>query len=207
VRHVVRSSELVFGGYFKIERAEVRWTQVSGAMGDYRARYAIRRGDSAGIVPLLGDGGVRRGGRRGGRQGSRDEGRIVLVRQFRYPAVRGACDGYLWEIPAGMLDEGETPAETARRELREEIGVEAETLDPLVSFYLSPGALDEMLHLFLARLPSGALLGSAGGNEEEHEDLEVRAFDIAELRAMMERGEIVDAKTIAGLLYFLMNKG
>jgi ADP-ribose pyrophosphatase len=199
VRHEVRSSKLVFGGFFRVERAEVRWTQVSGAMGDYRARYAVRRGDSAGIVPLLGDRGVRRGVRKG----SRYEGRIVLVRQFRYPAAKGACDGYLWEIPAGMLGEGETPAETARRELREEIGVEAETLDPLVSFYLSPGALDEMLHLFLARLPAGTLLGSAGGNEEEHEDLEVRAFDIAELRAMMERREIVDAKTIAGVLYYI----
>jgi 8-oxo-dGTP pyrophosphatase MutT (NUDIX family) len=196
VKHEIRDSKLVFGEFFRIERAEVRWTQVSGVMGGYRTRYAIRRGDSAGIVPVL-------GARENPRKGLRGEGKIVLVRQFRYPAAKGGCDGYLWEIPAGMLAGGETPAETARRELREEIGVEAETLDPLVSFYLSPGALDEMLHLFSAMLPPGTLLGATGGNEEEHEDLEVRAFSIPELRAMIERREIVDAKTIAGILYYI----
>jgi ADP-ribose pyrophosphatase len=159
-------------------------------MGEYHTRYAIRRGNSVGIVPLLEEG------------GGRGAERMVLVRQFRYPAAKGNSRGYLWEIPAGMLDENETPAETARRELREEIGVETETIVPLISYYLSPGVLDEMQHLFLARLPPGTVVGPAGGNRDEHEDLEVKVFSIPELRAMIEGREIVDAKTVAAVLFY-----
>ena len=180
----IRDVKRIFDEFFKIERAEVRWEQVSGAMGGFHTRYAIRRGDSVGIVPVLG------------------ERNIVLVQQFRYPVAKGACDGYLWEIPAGMLHGGESPAETARRELREEIGVEVERVDPLISFYLSPGVLDEMLHLFFARLPAGTPLDSTGGNREEHEDLRVKAFSLPELRGMIEGREIVDAKTVAAVLFY-----
>jgi ADP-ribose pyrophosphatase len=187
VKFEIRDVKRIFEEFFRIERSEVRWKQVSGALGGFHTRYAIRRGDSVGIVPALGAG---------------DEAKIVLVQQFRYPVAKGACDGYLWEIPAGMLHGGESPAETARRELREEIGVEVETVDPLISFYLSPGVLDEMLHLFLARLPAGTPLETAGGNREEHEDLRVKAFSLSELRGMIEGHDIVDAKTVAAVLYY-----
>jgi nudix-type nucleoside diphosphatase (YffH/AdpP family) len=191
VKFEIRNVTRIFEEFFKVERSEVRWEQVSGAMGGFHTRYAIRRGDSVGIVPLLKAG-----------EGAGEEEKIVLVQQFRYPVAKGSCDGYLWEIPAGMLHGGESPAETARRELREEIGLEVETVDPLVSFYLSPGVLDEMLHLFLARLPVGTPLETAGGNSEEHEDLRVKAFSLPELRGMIKGREIVDAKTVAAVLYY-----
>ena len=187
----IRDVKRIFDEFFKIERSEVRWKQVNGGMGGFHTRYAIRRGDSVGIIPVLS----------AGEDAGRAE-KVVLVRQFRYPVAKGACDGYLWEIPAGMLHGGEPPAETARRELREEIGVEVVTVEHLISFYLSPGVLDEMLHLFLARLPAGTQLEASGGKREEHEDLGVKAFSLPELRAMIERHEIVDAKTVAAVLYY-----
>jgi ADP-ribose pyrophosphatase len=191
VEFEIRDVKRIFNEFFKIERSEVRWKQVSGGMGGFHTRYAIRRGDSVGIVPVL-----------SAREGAGGAEKVVLVRQFRYPIAKGGCDGYLWEIPAGMLHGKESPAETAKRELREEIGVEIGTVEPLISFYLSPGVLDEMLHLFLARLPAGTTLEAAGGNREEHEDLRVKAFSLPELRAMIEGHEIVDAKTVAAVLYY-----
>src|SRR4029453_695904 len=72
-----------------------------------------------------------------------DDGRVVLIRQYRY-----AADQSLWELPAGRLDPGETPAEGAARELEEEVGLRAEKIEPLSDFYTTPGFCDEVLHLF-----------------------------------------------------------
>ena len=186
MKHEIQETKLLFSEFFKIERATVRWEQFDGTMGEYRTRYAVRRGDSVGIIPLMAGG----------------EGRIVLVKQFRYPAAAKGSDGYLWEIPAGMVHGGERPEETAKRELREEIGAEAGDVNHLLSFYLSPGALDEKFHLFLARLPGGVRLDPVGGNPREHENLSVRDFSLPECAGMIERNEICDAKTIAALLYY-----
>ena len=72
-------------------------------------------------------------------------GRILLVRQYRLPARR-----YLWELPAGRMDPGETPLQAARRELAEETGLRARKWKKLISFYASPGFLSEKMNLFVA---------------------------------------------------------
>jgi ADP-ribose pyrophosphatase len=187
VRHETGKKELIFSEFFKIERCRVRWEQFDGKMGELQTRYAVRRGDSVGIIPVVGE-------------------EIVLVKQFRYPAAGGGFDGYMWEIPAGMVHAGEDIRETAIRELREEVGVEAGEVRPLLSFFLSPGALDEKFHLFHAELPAGTRLNDVGGNVQEHEDLMVKAFPFRELLPMILRNEIIDAKTLAALLYFLLTQ-
>jgi nudix-type nucleoside diphosphatase (YffH/AdpP family) len=181
---------MVFDEYIRIEKAVIRWERFGGGMGEASTRYAVRRGDSVGIVPVC-----------------MESGRIVLVKQFRFPTLRGDEDGFIWEIPAGMLDRGEQPVETAARELYEEIGLRAEKVEPLISYYLSPGLLDEKIHLFLARIVDCRKLGSSGGNPEENEDLLIRPFDRGEILDMIAGQEIEDAKTIAGLLhYFFMHE-
>jgi nudix-type nucleoside diphosphatase (YffH/AdpP family) len=187
VKYEAREKKLIFSEFFRIERCRVRWEQFDGKMGDFQTRYAVRRGDSVGIIPVFGTG-------------------VVLVRQFRYPAAGKGFDGYLWEIPAGMVHAGEETSETAARELREEIGVEPGEVKPLLSFYLSPGALDEKFHLFQADLPASVRLDAVGGNVLEHENLLVKAFPFPALLSMIERNEIIDAKTIAALLYFLLKE-
>jgi nudix-type nucleoside diphosphatase (YffH/AdpP family) len=186
VRCEILSSETVFHEFVRVEKAVIRWERFNGGMGSACSRYVVRRGDSVGIVPRCSE-----------------TGRIVLVKQFRFPAHRGGSDGYLWEIPAGMIDGGEKPVDTALRELSEEIGLEANSVAPLLSYYLSPGLLDEKMHLFLARLGSCSRLESLGGRHEEEEELLIRSFGTEELLAMIREGEIIDAKSVAALLYVL----
>jgi ADP-ribose pyrophosphatase len=117
--------------------------------------------------------------------------RILLIRQFRH-----ATDGYLWEIPAGRRDGDEAPEVTATRELREETGYTCKQLDRLTWIWTTPGFTDEKIHLYTA---TGLAPGAA--ELEADEVLDVHAVKWSAARAMIERGEIVDAKTIVALLY------
>jgi len=122
-----------------------------------------------------------------------DDGRFVLLRQWRHPV-----DDVIVEIPAGTLAAGEEPALAARRELREETGYLAESWRPLGTFFTAPGFCDERMHLFLA---SGLEAGPA--SPEAGEVLEAFLVAPEEARAMIEDGRIEDAKTIVGLLRVL----
>lgn len=115
---------------------------------------------------------------------------ILLVRQYRY-----AAGAYLYEIPAGRLDAGEAPEACARRELREETGCEAERLERVAGFYTTPGFTDEYIHAFMA---SGLTRGTPAHETDEFISLETLALSRA--LAMIERGEIIDGKTIITLL-------
>ncbi|HVQ29901.1 MAG TPA: NUDIX hydrolase [Vicinamibacteria bacterium] len=119
-----------------------------------------------------------------------DDGRVVLIRQYRY-----AVDERVWEIPAGRLDPGETPGEGARRELEEELGFQASVLEPLLDLYTTPGFCDERLHLFRA---SGLTEGLA--RPEADERIERGTFALEEAQAMIRRGEVRDGKTLIALL-------
>ncbi len=118
---------------------------------------------------------------------------VVLVRQYRAP-----YDDFVVEIPAGMRDVADEPTElTAYRELIEEVGLRADSLVPLTQFYPSAGMTDSVLHLFLAT-DLTTVDQQLHGPEEQH--LEVLHIPFGEAIAMVERGEIRDAKTIIGLL-------
>lgn len=119
-----------------------------------------------------------------------DEGRIVLVRQYRRPAERE-----LWEIPAGTLELGEDPVHCAQRELAEETGFTAREIAPLAAFYTSPGFCDEWMYLFLAR-------GLSAGRQAQEDDEAIRVALVppTQALAMIRTGDICDAKTIVGLL-------
>jgi len=114
--------------------------------------------------------------------------RVLLVRQYRLPAR-----GYLWELPAGRIDEGETALAAAKRELREETGCTAKRWTKLVSFFPSPGYVEEKMTIFLAEdLKQGA------AQPMEDERIETGWFSLREIGEMIARGQICDAKTIIG---------
>jgi ADP-ribose pyrophosphatase len=117
-----------------------------------------------------------------------DRGRILLVRQYRLPARQ-----YLWELPAGRIDEGETPLKAARRELIEETGYRAKDWKKIAVFYPSPGFLAEKMTIFLA---TGLTAGDATPMEDER--IETRWFTPRELKAWLQSGKIIDAKTMIG---------
>jgi ADP-ribose pyrophosphatase len=141
--------------------------------GQIKSREIVRHPGAVVIVPRL------------------DDGRVCLIRNYRI-----SVNQTLIELPAGTLDPQETPQSQAERELIEETGYRAATMRELHSFYLSPGILDERMHLFLATgLTEGAPARETG------EEIDNLVVPWAEAIAMIFSGEIQDAKTIASLLY------
>ena len=119
-----------------------------------------------------------------------DEGRLVLVRQYSHPIGEA-----LWEVPAGILEKGESPEQAVRREIEEEVGRRAGQVERLAVFHPTPGFCDEVLHLFRAtRLQEAPL------HPDEDEVLEVKWYTLDEARALLRAGQVKDAKTIIALL-------
>jgi ADP-ribose diphosphatase len=117
--------------------------------------------------------------------------RVMLIRQFRH-----AADDFIWEIPAGRLDPGETPATCAHRELEEETGMSADVLARLTTIFTTPGFTDERIHIFMAHE-----LKPGTHRREPDEFMEVQTRRWSEAMSMIRSGEIRDAKTLVALMY------
>ena len=117
---------------------------------------------------------------------------IVLERQYRH-----AANQYLWELPAGKLEAGEDPLAGAQRELAEETGYRAKKWRPLVEYYASPGFLGESMKVFLAE---GLQPGET--HLEDDEEIELRLVKLSELLKMIEKGAILDGKTLTSVLLY-----
>ncbi|WP_042458076.1 NUDIX hydrolase [Neobacillus dielmonensis] len=127
-----------------------------------------------------------------------DDNKILMVEQFRK-----ALERTIVEIPAGKLEQGEDPAECARRELEEETGYECKSLERITSFYTSPGFADEIVHVFLARGLSKKE-NAAGLDEDEFVNLE--EISLEEALRYVEQQKIYDAKTIYAVQYLQLQK-
>ena len=117
--------------------------------------------------------------------------RVLLLRQFRH-----AADDFIWEVPAGRLDPGETPEACARRELEEETGMRAGTLERLTMIYTTPGFTDEQIHLFLAHGLEDGL-----HSREPDEFMELHPLRWSEVMELVRTGAVMDGKTLASLLF------
>lgn len=117
--------------------------------------------------------------------------RVLLIRQFRH-----AADDFIWEIPAGRLDPGESPEHCAARELEEETGMRAERLERLTTIYTTPGFTDERIHLFLAT----SLQPGAHGREAD-EFLEVLTRRWSEVLDLIRSGQLTDGKSLVSLMF------
>jgi ADP-ribose pyrophosphatase len=146
---------------------------IAAPSGRTKSREIVRHPGACVIVPLL------------------DDGRVCLIRNWRV-----AVNQTLIELPAGTLEPPEPPAVTAERELIEETGYRATKIEFLHAFFLSPGILDEKMHLYLA---TGLTAGPTA--REEGEEIENWLVPFNEALSMIFRGEIQDAKTIVGLLW------
>ena len=163
------SSERIFDGkVFNLERDRVRMPNGREVVLDI-----VRHSRSVVLLPIP------------------EPGHIILIRQYRY-----AVNRWLWELPAGSVDEGEEPEAAARRECHEEIGQVPDTIVRLSALYPTPGYCDEEMIFF--RL-SGLTTPAEPAEPDEDEDIEPRTFTIREAREMVRNGEIIDMKTLAGL--------
>ena len=161
------SQKIFHGAVFDVER-----DRLLEENGVEIVREVVRHPGGAGALPLL------------------DDGRVVLVRQYRHPARRE-----LLEIPAGRIEDGEGPEMCAAREIEQEIGLRAGRIEKLAEFYSTPGFCDEILHVYLATdlIPSSRSL-------DPDEFIEVVHLPFADALKMAERGGIEDAKTFVALL-------
>jgi nudix-type nucleoside diphosphatase (YffH/AdpP family) len=125
---------------------------------------------------------------------------VVLTRQFRLPAYLAGHDDLLIEAAAVMLDD-ETPEKRIRAEAEEEIGYRLHDVRKVFEAFMSPGAVTEKLHFFVAEYEAAMRISSGGGLADEGEDIEVLEPSIGEALAMIADGRIVDAKTIMLLQY------
>jgi ADP-ribose pyrophosphatase len=159
---------------FQAKRFRIEKVVQTTPDGAEHVREIVRHPGSVVILPIL------------------DDGRICFVREYRV-----AVDQTLIELPAGTLEPNENPADAAPRELAEETGYRAGRMRLLSAFRMSPGILDERMHLFLAEsLTPGSMSLDAG------EDLRPMLCTLDEALRMVRSGEICDAKTVAGLLYY-----
>lgn len=117
---------------------------------------------------------------------------IVMERQFRHAAGR-----FLWELPAGKIDAGEEPLAGAQRELEEETGYRAKKWKPLMEYFASPGFLGESMKVFVAE---GLVPGDA--HPEEDEEIEIRLVRLSEIMKAIDKGEIMDGKTLAAIPHY-----
>lgn len=146
--------------------------------GTTGALEMVRHPGASAVLPFLSD-------------PAADDPQLLLLRQYRY-----AAEGYIYEIPAGRLNPGEDPLECARRELLEETGCVADRLERVTGFYTTPGFTDEYIHAFVA---SGLTRGTP--EHEADEFISVEPHTLSTALQMIERGEIVDGKTIITLLF------
>ena len=170
---MLKSRELYCGKFITLDRDSVRFPDGSLAEMD----IARHPGASA-VVPFM-----------SGPMG--DEPQILMLRQYRY-----AAGGYLYEIPAGRLDDGETPMECAVRELKEETGCAADHIELMTSILTTPGFTDEVIHLFMA---TGLAHGEP--NRESDEFVELIIMRLSEALERISNGEITDSKTALALLF------
>lgn len=170
---LVSTERLYSGRIVNLDRDKVRFPD--GSLGQLEM---LRHPGASAVVPFLDD------------PGSADP-RVILIRQFRH-----AADGYIWEVPAGRLDSGEPPEICAHRELEEEAGVRAATLEYLTTIYTTPGFTDERIHLFMA-----SALTPVAYRREADEFMEVHERRWSEIGRMIRSGEIQDGKTLIALLF------
>jgi ADP-ribose diphosphatase len=138
----------------------------------------VRHPGASAVVPFLSD-------------PSSDDPQILLIKQYRY-----AAEDFIWEIPAGKLDGDEDPLVCARRELLEETGCTAEDIEPLCTFYTTPGFTDELIHTFMA---TGLTRGTVAHEKDEFMSLET--VTLSHALELIRTGELKDAKSALAILY------
>lgn len=182
------SKQRVFDDFFKIDEVTLKYERFNGEMSEPTRRLCFERGDSAAFLIW-----------------NKETERVILTNQFRYCSYEKGL-GWLLEIPAGIVEEGEEAEETARREILEETGYRAKKLTHINSFYVSPGGTSERIILYYAEVENRDRVGAGGGVETEHEDIQVLEFSLPELWSMLESGKIVDAKTLIAVQWLREKK-
>jgi nudix-type nucleoside diphosphatase (YffH/AdpP family) len=169
--------KLLSGNYYTLRKASFDFQRLDGRW-QHQQRESYDIGDAAAVLPF-----------------DRASGLVILIRQFRWPVFEWGYKKLLVEVIAGKLD-GDTPEGCVTREALEEAGVAVSKLRLVTHCFVSPGAVKERSSMFLADYDSTASRAQGGGHEHEGEDIQVLEMPLDDALGMIERGEIVDMKTI-----------
>ncbi len=168
------ASELLYSGRIvKLYKDKVRFPD--GSTGELDI---VRHPGASAVLPFLSD-------------PEGEDPQLLLIKQFRY-----AADGFVYEIPAGLLEDGEDPKDCARRELREETGCTSSKIEHLFSFFTTPGFTDEKIHVFMA---TGLERGETAHESDEFMTLET--VTLSHALQLIQKGEIQDGKTALAILF------
>ncbi|MEL6867117.1 MAG: NUDIX hydrolase [Bacteroidota bacterium] len=185
----IKDSHRVFDDFFKIEEANLQFERFDGKMSDTVRRLNFERGDSVAALVL-----------------DRHRKEFIFTSQFRYPTYKKG-PGWILEIVAGMVEKGESPENTIRREILEEIGYEVEQIEYISTFYLSPGGSSERILLYYAEVSDEQFQeGEGGGLEDEHEDIQVKRIPIEEVQQLLQSDQLQDAKSLIALQWWALSQ-
>ena len=178
----VKDVRLLADDHYILKSTTFEWRRADGEW-QTQSRETYDRGNAATVLPY-----------------DLSRRTVVLVRQFRYPAYVSGYDDLLIETAAGLLDDA-SPEERIRAEAEEEIGYRLHDIRKVFEAFMSPGAVTEKIHFFVAEYAPEMRIGAGGGLASEGEDIEILELAFDEAMAMIRDGRIVDAKTIMLLQY------
>lgn len=178
----IRSVDILSDDWAVLKRVTFDYTRRDGRV-ERQVRQTYDRGNGAAILPY-----------------DPARGTVLLVRQFRLPAYVSGHPEPLIEVCAGLLDDRD-PETCIRREAEEELGYRLREPRRVLRAFMSPGSVTEQLVFFVARYSPDDRIGAGGGAEDEGEDIEVLELALDEALLMVDRGEIVDGKTVMLLQY------
>jgi len=185
---IIEDKKYVFNGFFKLEEAHLRFELFNGEMSPVVSRLSLERGDAVAVLVQ-----------------NTSSGKLIFSNQFRYSAHKNG-EGWIIEAIAGMVGKDEDPELAAKRELREELGLDISTLEHISTFYTSPGGSSERIHLYYSEVSGEhAKYTGFGGLISEVEDIKAEEMTLEEALQKIKSGEIMDAKTIVGI-YWLVNR-
>jgi len=172
------NTEILSNNWYTLKKITYEFLKSDGNR-EVHTREAYDRGNGAGILLY-----------------NKNKKTVILTRQFRMPTyINGNEDGMLIEVCAGLLDK-DNPEDCIRRETEEETGYQVREVKKVLEAYMSPGSVTEILYLFIAEYDSAMKIHAGGGVEHEQEDIEVLELPFERAWAMIQTGEIRDAKTI-----------
>ncbi len=182
----VESERRVWDGRFPLEEIRFRHRRFDGTMSGLRTWELWRRGRAAALLPY-----------------DPEADALVLIEQFRLPALAAGIDPVLVELPAGLCDPDETPEATVRRETEEEMGLAPDLVEPVSTFLLTPGGSDEYTSLFVGRVRAPAPgTDLTGGLAAEHEDIRARVWPAQEAIDAVFANRFANSVTVIALLWF-----
>lgn len=177
-----------FQGYFRIDEYRLNHGSFRGGMIGEMKREVFERGHAAALLPY-----------------DPDRDLFVLCQQFRIGAYAAGMGAWQIECVAGIIEEGETCEDVARREAVEEAGCTVTDLFPMMRFLVSPGGTTETVQLYLGRVDASTA-GGVHGLPEEHEDIRVFTVTSDQLRALLDSGKVENATALLAIQWYFLNK-